>query len=310
MAQAWASQRAFVLMGEAGIGKTRLLQDFASRVEHVVTVQARPGDGGIAYAVMARVLRALLARHGAVGDDGRRQALALVLLPELGDAAALAGAAQRLLLQRAVDATLADPPARGTHTNKATNASGSRDRGASAAAVAKQARGKLSCPAKIASRTRADSAPDQSPTLDSVLAALLKKYGTPTREQRATSVQLPIVRWAYDPQGGLITATSPLCNRCTGASDPNGGVNLTPDCGIVVQAMLVPQRSNPELVDRMQVGVVDQAGGYQMILATEQSLGQADQQRRAREISKLNLAKRFPLNKALLKRCAGAARAK
>jgi DNA-binding SARP family transcriptional activator len=107
MAQAWASQRAFVLVGEAGIGKTRLLLDFASRAEQAVIVQARPGDGGMAYALLARLLRAVLARHGALAVDGRRQALALVL-PELGDAAALAGEAQRLLLLREVDATLAD----------------------------------------------------------------------------------------------------------------------------------------------------------------------------------------------------------
>src|SRR6185295_14681396 len=98
MSQAWASQRAFVLIGEAGIGKSRLLHDFASRAEQVAIVQARPGDAGIAYAVLARLLRAVLARDGAAPlDDARRQALALVL-PELGDAAALAGAAQRLLL--------------------------------------------------------------------------------------------------------------------------------------------------------------------------------------------------------------------
>ena len=318
-------------------------------------------------------------------------------------AAASAGACMALAMS-IVGCGKSDAPAPGTHANTATTASSSRDQGASAEAVAKQARGKLSCPAKIASRSRADSAPvddvlgvrpgltyeeamnavlcthellvatppfnrgfnlkaadarsvrqgfsatfaephvvksskqimeelqldaiarggnsvredlkpgqakwfvgtmglpgqervlsvareerfapDQSPTLDTVFAALLKKYGTPTREQRGTSGQLPIVRWAYDPQGALITATSPLYNRCTGASDPNGGVNLTPDCGIVVQAMLVPQKSNPALVERMQVGVVDQAVGYQMIIATEQSLGQADQQRRANEVEK------------------------
>ncbi len=112
MAQAWSCHRAFVLLGEAGIGKTRLLQDFTTRAEHVVSVQARPGEGGIAYAMLARLLRAVLALGTAPPDDARRQALALVL-PELGDAASLAGAAQRLLLQRAVDSTLADAASAG-----------------------------------------------------------------------------------------------------------------------------------------------------------------------------------------------------
>ena len=127
---------------------------------------------------------------------------------------------------------------------------------------------------------------DQSPTLDTVLDALLKKYGPPTREQRGANGQLPIVRWTYDPQGKLVTTASPLFNKCTGSSDPDGGVNVTPDCGTVVQALLVPQTSNPKLVDRMQVGVVNQGAAYQMITATELALGQADEQRRAKEVEK------------------------
>ena len=107
LARAWADQRAFALLGEAGSGKTRLLHDFAAGYDGVVSVQARPGDAGIAYAVLARLLRAILARQSVELSDSRRQRLALVL-PELGNAAALAGEAQRLLLLRAVAATLAD----------------------------------------------------------------------------------------------------------------------------------------------------------------------------------------------------------
>ncbi|HEX7441320.1 MAG TPA: BTAD domain-containing putative transcriptional regulator [Caldimonas sp.] len=107
MARAWTGQRAFALLGEAGIGKTRLLQDFAARRDGLVSVQARPGDAGIAYALLARLLRAVFAGHGMALTGARRQELALVL-PELGSAAALAGEALRLLLHRAVEATLAD----------------------------------------------------------------------------------------------------------------------------------------------------------------------------------------------------------
>jgi len=112
LARAWSGRRAFALLGEAGIGKTRLLQDFVAGLDGVVSVQARPGDAGIAYAVLARLLRAVLARHDVALTDARRHDLAL-LLPELGAAAALSGEAQRLLLYRAVDATLADALALG-----------------------------------------------------------------------------------------------------------------------------------------------------------------------------------------------------
>lgn len=129
-------------------------------------------------------------------------------------------------------------------------------------------------------------ATDQSPTLETVTAALLKKYGTPTFGSRPSGTQQPVLRWAYDPQGRPVAEGSALQHRCIGNSDPNGGFNLSPDCGLVVQAMLIPLKSNPALVDRMQVGVVDHAGGYRMIGETEQGLALADQQRRAQEVER------------------------
>ncbi len=107
---AWSARRVFLVVGEAGIGKSRLLQEFSSGRAGVVEVQARPGDAGIAYAVLARLLRAVLAAHEVALSPARIQELALVL-PELGAPVALAGEAQRLLLHRAVDATLADAAA-------------------------------------------------------------------------------------------------------------------------------------------------------------------------------------------------------
>ena len=107
LAHAWANRRAFLLVGEAGIGKSRLLQEFGAGRDGVVTVQARPGDAGIAYALLARLLRAVRAAHPFELGAERSAELALVL-PELGAAVARAGDAQRLLLQRAVDATLAE----------------------------------------------------------------------------------------------------------------------------------------------------------------------------------------------------------
>ena len=110
--RAWSAQRPFLLVGEAGIGKTRLLHEFSAGRAGVVAIRARPGDEGIAYAVLARLLRALLAEHEIALDANRTRELALVL-PELGTPVALSGQAQRLLLHRAVDATLVDAVAAG-----------------------------------------------------------------------------------------------------------------------------------------------------------------------------------------------------
>ena len=68
----------------------------------------------------------------------------------------------------------------------------------------------------------------------------------------------------FDLAGRLVTQGAPLFNRCSGNASPNGGVNLSPDCGTVVTAIVMPLRENPDLALSLQVGVVDQAGGYRL----------------------------------------------
>ena len=59
LAQAHAEGTLPVLVGEAGIGKTRLLQDFIATRPKAVYVQARPSDAGVPYGTLARVVSAL-----------------------------------------------------------------------------------------------------------------------------------------------------------------------------------------------------------------------------------------------------------
>lgn len=123
-----------------------------------------------------------------------------------------------------------------------------------------------------------------NPSIASIEKALMGKYGTPTKRQGNGPNQYRNLIWAYDPLGRLVTETSPLFNQCNGASDPNGGANFSPDCGIVVSAAIYAMPDNPDLSQYMQVGVVDQAGGYEAIMATEKGLQQIDAQRRAKEV--------------------------
>jgi len=120
----------------------------------------------------------------------------------------------------------------------------------------------------------------KNPTRDSVASALIAKYGTPSRD-RTTSQRL--LWWIYDPRGRPATETSPLYNQCGGISDPDGGTNFSPDCGLVVHAQIIPLPSNPDLAQYLQVGVIDQAGGYQAITGTEQALAAGDAERQTRE---------------------------
>jgi hypothetical protein len=123
----------------------------------------------------------------------------------------------------------------------------------------------------------------RNPTMASVEQALLKKYGTPTRNQ-PSSGQQKYITWAYDTFGRPITETSPLFNQCTGVADPDGGANFSPDCGEVISATIFSMPDNPALSRFFQVGVVDQAGGYEALTATEQGLQQMDAARKAQQV--------------------------
>ena len=123
----------------------------------------------------------------------------------------------------------------------------------------------------------------KNPTGESVAQALVKKYGQPSRSYE-NQYGHRTLDWIYDPRGRAVTETSPLFQQCTGISDPDGGTNYSPDCGLVVQARVNTLDSNRQLAQYMQVGVIDQANGYQAITATEQALQAGDAQRKAREV--------------------------
>ncbi len=123
---------------------------------------------------------------------------------------------------------------------------------------------------------------ERLPTVASVEQALIKKYGTPT--QRFGNQPRFNLRWAYDPLGRLISETSPLFRVCHGNSSPSGATNFSPDCGIVVQAQIQSLRDNPDIAQSLQVGVMDQANGYEAIQRTEQAFQQMEAQRRARQV--------------------------
>ncbi|HTN50425.1 MAG TPA: BTAD domain-containing putative transcriptional regulator [Burkholderiaceae bacterium] len=85
--EAWEQQRVAVVIADAGMGKTRLLGDFA-QTRGIPLVGARPGDERVPYALLARLLRSLLGGDTGVAKtvvDPLRAELARVL-PEIGSA--------------------------------------------------------------------------------------------------------------------------------------------------------------------------------------------------------------------------------
>jgi hypothetical protein len=134
----------------------------------------------------------------------------------------------------------------------------------------------------IAAARREWFAEGRNPTMESVAQALVKKYGNPTRNQ--TAPHIIMLTWIHDPQGRFVPETSPLANQCTAMSSPDGGTNFSPDCGLVVAAQVRPMQENPALAKFVEVGVADQAAGYQAITETERALESAEMARRKSQV--------------------------
>ncbi|HVE88386.1 MAG TPA: AAA family ATPase, partial [Burkholderiaceae bacterium] len=101
--QAWRHRRVVIVLGEPGIGKSRLAGDWCAAFNGCAMFGARPGDARVANALLARVLRGLIERWGAPKEPWIVAELAR-LLPELG--AASAAKFRALQLQQAVAHTI------------------------------------------------------------------------------------------------------------------------------------------------------------------------------------------------------------
>lgn len=103
--QAWQTGHGAVVLGEAGMGKTRLAADFAASRGRVLMTGARPGDARVVYASLSRLLRSLPRAAIDALDEPVRRELAR-LLPELGQAAPIDNQAQRTRFFNAVSTAL------------------------------------------------------------------------------------------------------------------------------------------------------------------------------------------------------------
>ncbi len=126
----------------------------------------------------------------------------------------------------------------------------------------------------------------KNPTVDSVAEALTGKYGPATA--RNDSSRGLLYRWVYDPAGFKVVETSRLYRECFGVARPNDLVNLRPECGVAVTALIVRMPDNPGLARYLQVGVVDQSKGYLAIKSTGEQLRKDDDARKLKELQEAN----------------------
>ncbi|HSW03829.1 ATP-binding protein [Aquabacterium sp.] len=87
MQRAWSRGQAMLIVGEAGVGKTRLATDFAASQGPYALVRCQSGDRELAFGAFARALRVLAGQPpDPRGLDGWIVAELARLLPELGPA--------------------------------------------------------------------------------------------------------------------------------------------------------------------------------------------------------------------------------
>lgn len=96
---AWRRGRTIVLIGEAGIGKTRLTLDFVSLRAETLKVSARPGDASVPYSVLSKLLHSAVDQFPLPASPWIISELAR-LLPALG--ASAIGPLQPVRLRQAI----------------------------------------------------------------------------------------------------------------------------------------------------------------------------------------------------------------
>ncbi len=110
MVNAWSASRPFVLVGEGGLGKSRLLEAFVHGREGLVSEQARPGDDEVAGALLGRLLVRIDEAHAPDVTAAARAELAR-LRPEFGTPPR--ADANVAVLRHAVETMLASAVSRG-----------------------------------------------------------------------------------------------------------------------------------------------------------------------------------------------------
>jgi hypothetical protein len=136
---------------------------------------------------------------------------------------------------------------------------------------------------KVLSVAREEYYPaDKLPTVDSLKQALIAKYGPPTRENDGQTTYLS---WEFDPSGARVAPNSSLANACGVNPTPDTSISLSTACGVSVGAAIEAASSNPGLAHSLAVTSQNGTQGMAFLKATADAFQQADDARKANELS-------------------------
>ena len=134
------------------------------------------------------------------------------------------------------------------------------------------------------------------PAKDAVVAALTEKYG-PFQYQEGRDANyygyVHEYHWVTDSEGNVLSEAHPMLQQCGNGVRARGdeSQSWTMGCGVSITAMVRTFRSNPDVVEELSVGLMDQTGLFQYGEAFQNELLEIENQRRANELEKAQGAK-------------------
>lgn len=134
------------------------------------------------------------------------------------------------------------------------------------------------------------------PAKDAVVAALTEKYG-PFQYQEGRDANyygyVHEYHWVTDSEGNVLSEAHPMLQQCGNGVRARGdeSQSWTNGCGVSITAMVRTFRSNPDVVEELSVGMMDQTGLFQYGEAFQNELLEIENQRRANELEKAQGAK-------------------